>query len=238
MAVLGLVALVLSLNGRLNLYLQPRFQPLVLVSALALVVLSLWTLVDLDRPEVLRAHPPVRASTWLLLVPLLLVVLCAPSPLGAAHMSSAAVAGGLTDSPGTGRQSLRVRVATTTGSGPDGAAVLPPLPTGTVNQLPLDELADRYTLADKADLEGRTVSVLGVALPGPNGGWHLGRFKIFCCAADAVAYQVVLEDLPQEPQTDRWYQVTGVVDTRSGTVLPTIRVTHLEPVPQPQAPYL
>ncbi|SPT53396.1 Uncharacterised protein [Actinomyces bovis] len=239
MLVLGLVALVLVLTRRLNFYLQPYFQPFILLTALVLIVLAMWTLVDLDRPTVLKAHAPMRPSSWLVLVPVILAVVCAPSPLGAALMSSTAVAGGGGGAAYTAaKQSSRVRAAKVLGTNPDGTVAFPILPTGTVNSLGLDELSDRYSLGSKPQLAGRTVKLLGFASPGPDGGWRLGRFKIYCCAADAIPYQAALIGLSQELQADQWYEVTGLVQTNPEFEVPILQVTHLTAVPQPESPYL
>ncbi|WP_194948262.1 TIGR03943 family putative permease subunit [Actinomyces trachealis] len=239
MMVAGFVALVLVLTGRLNFYLQPYFQPLMLLTALVLIVLAMWTLVDLDQPAVLSAHAPMRPSSWLVLVPVVLAVVCAPSPLGAALMSSTAVAGGSGGTVSTtAKQSSQGRAAKLLGTNPDGTAAFSILPLGTVNPLGLDELSDRYTIGSKPQLEGRTIKVLGFASSGPDGGWRLGRFKIYCCAADAVPFQTVLTGLTQELQIDQWYEVTGVVQVSPGSEVPVLQVTKLDAVPQPETPYL
>lgn len=218
----GVVLLIVVATGRTTLYLRPSFQPLLAATAVVLIVLGVWTLVDLGRAAT-GSHSPLRAASWLAVVPVALALLAAPAPLGSWVLGSPAV------SDGGGAPLVR---------GPQQAPTWPSLDPSATTEIGLDELVDRYQIGLKAQLEGRSVKVLGMASPRPGGGWSLGRFKIYCCAADALAYQVDLEGLGQELVADQWYQVTGTVRTSSDSQEPVLEVTTLQAVPQPESPYL
>ena len=82
----------------------------------------------------------------------------------------------------------------------------------------------------------------------------MSRYKIYCCAADAVPYTVAVR-IPSTagnardgsaalPQEDQWVQVTGVVlppDAPPGTptpLFPTIDASTVRAIDTPKDPYL
>jgi uncharacterized membrane protein YcgQ (UPF0703/DUF1980 family) len=52
------------------------------------------------------------------------------------------------------------------------------------------------------------VRVLGFATPG-DGGYRLARFNVFCCAADAEAYEITIRGDPNRRPADQWLLVEG-----------------------------
>ncbi|WP_151549061.1 MULTISPECIES: TIGR03943 family putative permease subunit [Corynebacterium] len=233
---LSIVLLVLAITGQLNNYVQPFFRPIMILTGLALFGLGVWSLVRvrLDAATAAGEHP-VRATSWVLLVPVLLAVLSAPDPLGASMLGSAAVGGASTSmgDPQAQRAQQLVRVE----RNPDGTIAFPELARDDVNEITLEDLANRFYFGSKEDLDGVQVRVVGFASEGAEGDWFLGRFKIYCCAADAIPYQVRLEGLA-EPVSDQWYELSGTVDTAADEQWPVLRVEETEPIDQPNRPYL
>jgi uncharacterized repeat protein (TIGR03943 family) len=132
--------------------------------------------------------PPV---SWLLLLPLLVLALVAPAPLGAYASRRDASA-----------------------PPPPAQAVFPPLPLavdGAVN-LTMRAFAQR-SLYDQSDtLDGVLVRLTGfvVADPSVPDGYLLTRFAITCCAADARAFAVPTHGVSLPiPANDTWVSVTG-----------------------------
>ena len=236
-ASLGIILAVMAVSGQANNYLQPTFRPWILATGLALLGLALWTLWELafHLPSA-SADNPMRPSAWMLLVPLMLATLSAPDPLGAAVMGSTAVGGAAgTTSASTARQTQQ-RQMTRVGRNADGTIAYPPLGEDT-NEVTLEELAQRFTFGSKPELEGKTVRVVGFVTPADDGGWRVSRFKIYCCAADAIPYMANIADAPAPP-VDTWVDLVGTVDTRTSPDNPVIHVTQLKTIPQPKIPYL
>jgi hypothetical protein len=77
-----------------------------------------------------------------------------------------------------------------------------------------------YTPEKRAFYEGKMVQLVGQFVPGPpnNRSFTLVRYKISCCAADAIPLPVIImidpaseKTLPQDIRRDQWVQVTGRV---------------------------
>ncbi|EPH07164.1 TIGR03943 family protein [Propionibacterium sp. oral taxon 192 str. F0372] len=245
LVLLGIMIGVLVVTGQLNNYLRPAFSPLLAVTGVVLLGLGIWSAVATIRqpgpwhlgqghPD--QRHSPIRRTSWMLLVPVLLVVLVAPDPLGSALLTSQAAGGSEeTSTTTTRRPRARIQSPSARPRNPGGTVVYPPLSQTGINEMTLEELVLRHTEGDPAALEGRTVSVIGFASLDPKTGWRLGRFRIVCCAADAIGYRAQLRGT-SDLVDDQWYQVTGVVDTTGA--LPAIQVTSLNAIDQPVTPYL
>ena len=64
-------------------------------------------------------------------------------------------------------------------------------------------------MGGKTTLAGRKLDLLGFAEPRKGGnGWLLSRIQISCCAADAIALQIVVHGVPQ-PAKGTWVHVIG-----------------------------
>lgn len=232
LAVLGLVLLVFSLTGTLNNYVKPFFRPIMAVTALAFLALAGWSVAAAERGQAGtagHAHNPLRPTSWLLLVPVLLAAVCVPEPLGSQMVESQSVA-----SMAANQQRAVQRV----GRNADGTIAYPEL-TEPVNEITLEDLSNRYTFGSKEQLLGKKVKVLGFAVS-DDAGWMIARFKIYCCAADALPFRAQLATAGAagaEPSADAWYEVVGTV-TEDGGDLPGIAVEELNPIEQPKTPYL
>ncbi|AOZ72139.1 TIGR03943 family protein [Boudabousia tangfeifanii] len=270
-AAVGVTLTYLALTGKINKYLLPAFKNWILLCGLILLAFAIWTLWLALRPRLGQQktasagthdtgehfHPYSKAAA-LMLVPVMIVALSLPAPLGAFMTSKVATAQSraAADKP-------RARTALIPGQQvpgpipdddkPDFAAAqndvpqflpFPELKDGAVNALPLDELTDRVSDGDPKQLTDKTVQVVGFVspidqdtFPGQK-GWMLSRYKIYCCAADGVIYSAIIPD-GQMPKTNTWVEVTGTVDLgASKEGMPVLKVTKVKEIPEPKEPYL
>lgn len=85
-------------------------------------------------------------------------------------------------------------------------------------------------------LVDRPVSMTGFVSYGKE-GWYVTRMSISCCAADATAYRVLVEEADQ-PARDTWVSVTGVwVEGTGGRSSPAITATEVVEVEPPAQTY-
>ncbi|MGF1661527.1 MAG: TIGR03943 family protein [Kineosporiaceae bacterium] len=162
------------------------------------------------------AHlPPVA---WLLLLPVLAVYLVPPPALG----SDAVL-----------RES-RLAVA-------PSAELFPPLPPGDPVVLTPREAVERVLYEPGSEVLEREVRVVGFAVPDPEtGDWYVARISLACCAADGVAYRILVEGQPP-PAADQWISVTGRLGPPGGPTadvpIPRLAATELGPYEEPANPY-
>ncbi|UDL77580.1 TIGR03943 family putative permease subunit [Corynebacterium uberis] len=251
LTVLGAILITLAVTGRVQRYVQPAFSPWVCVAGAFLVGLGGWSLTVVARQQraaqraarrggsgVLDAASPMRATSWLLLVPVALVLLSLPEPLGSAMLGAQSVGGTLAHQ-GAG-QAARLHRA---GGDPSARAAFPPLPAeeaaGTGVEISLEELADRLNFGDAQELDGVRVRLVGFSAAGEGRLDQLYRYKIYCCAADALAYSARLVGAPVEAREDQWWEVTGTVDVGASiSGVPAVVVEQAVAVPRPERPYL
>ena len=95
------------------------------------------------------------------------------------------------------------------------------------------EAVERVLFDTDREILDRQVRVDGFAvLDEETGGWYVARISLACCAADGVAYRILVEDAPF-PGTDQWVSVTGVIAEPGGATegLPIPRLAAAEVVP-------
>ncbi|GAA3239077.1 TIGR03943 family putative permease subunit [Actinocorallia longicatena] len=89
-------------------------------------------------------------------------------------------------------------------------------------------------------LEGRTVKLIGFVAPRKQGHWYLTRLQMSCCAADAIAVQVIVLGAA-EPKKGAWVEVTGVWKAppakESGSGVHYLNATGVTPAAKPAHPY-
>ncbi|KAA8721678.1 TIGR03943 family putative permease subunit [Corynebacterium phocae] len=220
--VFGILLCGVALSGVSNNYLREWFRPFILITGVLLTGLGVWSL--RVAKSATGGKDPLHPMTGMLLVPVILAILARPDPLGSAMVTSTAVGGG------------ELKKATNVKPISRSLLAYKDLSATTPNDLTVEELFNRFAYDDKARIEGKPVRVTGFAVP-TGGGWMLSRFKIFCCAADAIAYGVRISGAPN-PGADSWVTITGTVDTTTDPDLPTIAVSQVEPIPAPEVPYL
>lgn len=200
---LGGVTLRVGLTDAYLAYVQPAFRIPLLLAAVVLLALGLlgaWR----ERPRPARAeadgideataddghaHHAPRVA-WLLLAPVAVLVLVAPPALGSFTAS---------------RQAQPVAAPAeppSLGIGADDPGK--DYRTMELTNYRLWALAD-----DTSALEDRRVRMIGFVTPRSGGGWYLTRIQISCCAADAVAYTVVVDGDQGNLAADQWVSVTG-----------------------------
>jgi uncharacterized repeat protein (TIGR03943 family) len=188
LAVVGATALWLGLSDASLAYIRAALRPPLAASGLVLLALAAATLRAGPRPQPAgHGHGGRLGAGWLLILPVLVLLLVAPPALGSYAAS---------------RQAPRA-------GGPVGT--FPPLADPVDGAVPMavSEFVGRALYDRRRSLEGARVRVLGFATPGDEGGYRLARFNVFCCAADAEAYEIVVRGDPNRRQPDQWLLVEG-----------------------------
>jgi uncharacterized repeat protein (TIGR03943 family) len=195
LAVLGLIAFRLVITGSYDSYVKAGMRlPLLAASAFLVAVgggsafVAAWRA---DRQEGIEGdHEHTPWIAWVLVLPLGVLLLVAPNPLGADAAS---------------RQDPYTPTYQGTEFGP-----LPPARDGAV-PLALGEFVNRALWGTGNSLDGTTVRLTGFVVRDVSiaDGFVLTRFTISCCAADAVPVEVGITGLPDIPPDDQWVDVTG-----------------------------
>ncbi|MCF6737640.1 TIGR03943 family protein, partial [Blastococcus sp. KM273129] len=134
-------------------------------------------------------HHDVAPSTWLLVLPVAVLLLVAPPALGAFTAE---------------RQAQPIAVPAGARS---SAALLGPDDEGADHRtLTLLEYGIHALAPGSPALTGRSVRLQGFALPRDGGGWYVARIRIGCCAADAVPIAVVLSGAPEDLEEGEWVE--------------------------------
>ncbi len=162
------------------------------------------------------AHLP--AVAWLLLLPVLAVYLAPPPALGADAVL---------------RESTRA-------VGP-ASELFEPLPAGDPLILAPRDAVERVLYDPQSGILDREVRVDGFAVPlEGEDGWYVARISLACCAADGVAYRVLVSGVPA-PGADEWISVTGRLsppgETTEGLPIPRLAATSVAPYTVPENPY-
>jgi uncharacterized repeat protein (TIGR03943 family) len=167
-------------------------------------------------------HSPGPRIAWLLCLPPLAIFLIAPPALGSF------VAERREDSPAP--------------PPPEIMDAFVPLADKDPIAMPIGEFIGRAWDDPQHSLTGRRVRLTGFVTPSTKKGrWYLTRMAIMCCAADAIALKVAIDDTPA-PKRDSWVEVTGTwIPTSNGTtargVPPRMTTTKVGQVSPPDAPY-
>lgn len=161
---------------------------------------------------------------WLLALPLAVLLLVAPASLGA--------------DAATRQEAYTPEIAGT---------VFPPLPEPTDGavDLRIGEFVDRALWDEGGSLDDTPVRLTGFVVHDPAvDGFVLARFRIACCAADAIPIKVAVLDDGGRPPEDQWLEVVGVAVDRPPTEpgadeIPQVELTltSYEAVDEPASPY-
>ena len=206
LAFLGAVLLRIAIGDAHLRYVADWMKWPILVSGVVMLLLAIGpTLRDADAADDghghdegdggHEAHGGVPRATWLLALPGLIAFVISPPELGA---------------------DLAQRRANQSAAA--APAAVAPLAAEGVNELPLEEFVWRAQ-SEADSLVDRTVALTGfVTHQGDR--WFVTRVSIGCCAADALAFRVEVDDAdgPRPPQ-DRWVRVTGSYVEGTGLTL-------------------
>jgi len=195
---LGGVTLAVALGDAHLAYVQPGFRPLLLLAAAVLLLLGLIGVVRArSRPDVEagaggghdHAHVAPRVA-WLLLLPVAVLLLVAPPALGSFTAA---------------RQAQQVQAPVE----PPVGGMGPNDPGEQHRTMALLDYSLHALAADTSALDGRIVRLTGFVTPREGGGWYVSRIGIKCCAADAVAFTVVVDAPQGDLAADQWVEVIG-----------------------------
>lgn len=205
------------LRGQLSYYIHPRYSLLVIVAAAILLLMAAV------RLRAIFAESPSRGPGWaylLLATPLLLGVLVPARPLGADTLAGRGVE---LNAVADGARATQLA---------SNSAEWNLLDWGTALSVRGDELV------------GQPADVVGFVFQGDGLGadaFYVVRYVVTCCAADGagVGLPVVWTGGGSLPENS-WVRVRGSIDraTVEGIEQPVLRAEAVEPVAQPENPYL
>ncbi len=195
---LGGVTLAVALGDTHLSYVLPGFRPLLLLAAAVLLLLGLVDVVRRSSPPEPEtgadgAHDHGHAAprvAWLLLLPVVVLLLVAPPALGSFTAA---------------RQAQQVPA----GEEPPAGGIGPDDPGAQHRTMTLLDYSAHALAADTSALDGRLVRLTGFVTPREGGGWYVARIGIKCCAADAVAFTVVVDGERGDLAPDQWVEVVG-----------------------------
>lgn len=235
--VIGLVMARLTLEGGYQSYVKSGlFWPL-LLSAVTLSAIGGWTLWQArgSSPAV-ATHPEPDAHGhhagddahrehvgWLLLVPIAVLLLVAPAPLGAFAAER-----------GSTNRVTAVEEA--------GFAPLPEPRDGAVN-LTIQSTIVRTFYADESTIKGVPLRLIGFVVPDDTAPdqYRLTRFVVGCCAADGTPLQVLVKTSHPLLPADTWVEVVAAWDgsfAESGASrLPVMEEHSSRQIDEPDQPY-
>lgn len=211
----GLFAVWLAWSGVLLDFVRPSMRTWVLLAGVVAVLLAVLPPGGLLASS--HRHAPGHdhgglAVSWLLVAPLLVVILVPPAPLGA--------------------NAVRARLS----SGGSGPGTFPPLGRLDRGAIPMSmaEFSTRALRDRSRSLDGVRVRLVGFVSGPAQDGYRLGRFVIFCCAADAEAVEVAVTGDGTARATNEWLEVEGVWVPGE---LPAVRAESVRRVGKPGKPY-
>ncbi len=218
LALLGGALLRIAADGTYLRYVRPSHRWWLLGAGAMMLVLAVVALVgELRGWQAPDAHEhPVGPGPWLLVLPVLVLTLVIPPPLGADAVGRVGVA------------ALRA------------GDLYPPLPPGPV-ELDIGDAVNRVVGDGSGSLAGREVTLTGFVVR-HGAETVLARMTITCCAADArpFAVRLVGGDVP-DLAPDTWLRVRGSIQPGSATQAnryrPAVTVRDAEVVPAPADPY-
>lgn len=221
---MGVYLVFLIISGSLLNYINIRFAWLTYVAAALFFLLGAVSLYGQLRGLHIRRDPTAHTHlTWAALLvaslPLLLGMLVPSQPLGVE-----AAAGRINFQP----------------VGGEAAAVA----RDPLDRSILDWLRAFHNTPNAAVFNGDPVDLIGFVYREPGFGedfFMVARFTISCCVADAQAIGIPVEYAQmQDLQDGQWVRVRGTLQAGQfrGQMMPIIQPESVEPVDQPEAPYL
>ncbi len=218
--VVASLLLALVLTGGYRTYLQEWFGPYLLVAAIIIGLLGLWTVLEAaDCPSPTDHSHGIPKIGALLLVPVALVGFARPGALGAEAATELAAPQPVSSTP----------------------VSFTPLASDSVTELSVLEYVQRYRFGDPELLVGKPVRLLGFVAQQNGlaaGQWSVNRFQIFCCVADASLVTVAVTGVEPPAGENIWVEVEGVVDLEASGEIPVLKVTSVKVVAEPEDPYL
>lgn len=220
-AVLGILLLRIVATEDYLRYVQPWMRWPLSVTGVVLLVMSIRPALGLIRHE--RRVP---ASSWLLVLPAVVVFAVAPPALGA-YIAE--------------RRPVQVRA-----SAPALDEMSEPTTSGP-RSLSVEEFTWGTGQADDPmSLAGSQVELEGFVSVDKQGGWYVTNLVIFCCAADVAVERIKVVGQPSPPR-DQWVRVTGTWVNGSGRWVndagpdpsnpASVTADAVDDIPTPKDPY-
>jgi len=218
------------LSGKLSMYINIRYAPLTVFGIIVLAIMALALFrepkADHDHQDSNHEHEHKTSTRALIIlfVPLLIAFLIPSHPLDA----SAATTRGMNVSAPLIGSSTQTRQFEATAD--------------TRNILDWIRIFNSGT--DPTPYLGQTAKVTGFVYHDPRlpvNQFIVSRFVITCCAADASAIgMIVTWDESGGLKDNRWVEVKGPVQSTQlgGQPIPLIQAVLVQPLEQPQEPYL
>ncbi|WP_123023842.1 TIGR03943 family putative permease subunit [Mycolicibacterium stellerae] len=226
---LGVSVLMIAITGVYTRYVRPALLPWLFASAAVLIILGVSAMIrDIrqfdpaaESHQHQHQHQHGRGITWLMVVPIVVLVFVAPPALNPRALSGSAAP--LSDNT---RKPF---------------AALPP---GGAPAIPLPEVLMRIAVGPAGGIDGRLITITGFTMKEAD-RVDLAKIVIVCCAADAQLARLhlsgsavsVAAGLPD----NTWVRVQGIVPAGqhySGTSsIPTVEVSSVIPIPAPANTY-
>jgi uncharacterized repeat protein (TIGR03943 family) len=240
---LGLFLLSRLLNGTLSFYIHPRFNVLILFTAVGLTALGICYAIQQRRQsahvhdddhehehahEHAHSHDVSWAGLLLLALPVLLGLLVEPRPLGASALQN--------------REINLGGSALASSSAPEGSELSVIANAGERNILDWLYLFQRSS--DPASFNGEEAHVIGFVYRDErfaDSQFMVSRFTVNCCVADAAPIGLIVEWPDTAVLTpDSWVEVTGTlqVGTFNGVKMSVLVAYSVTPTETPSQPYL
>ncbi len=227
------MALRLVVTDRYLLYVKHSMRLPLLASGVILLLLGATTILvgyrrrDRNNVHAGHRHGPMSVG-WLVLAPVVLLLAVAPPSLGASAARAASQSASTAPPPASDQP-------------------LAPM-AGSADGQPVAMTINDYIERDYADDHGGLDAGVPVVLTGfvtkvgGEEGFHLVRFRIFCCAADAQAFEVGVRGVSGDvPADDTWVEVTGTWTANQPVAdqnpLSQITAQSVTVIPAPSQPY-
>lgn len=197
LTLLGVVLLRLVITGEYQNYVRPGLGVYLAAAGVFFTVVGvLGAYHDFGRPSApsVRTHGPgaldyghsdAHGVSWLLAVPVLVMLLVPPPPLGSFAAGRGGAAAPL----------------------PPSRMVYPALPATVA--LTVRDYAMRAVWDHGRTLAGHRVTLTGFVAAAPDDAWYLTRMHVWCCAADASPAKVQVVGASRRYPTNQWVTVVG-----------------------------
>ena len=219
-------------TGTLFWYINQRFLFVVMAAGIGLLALAQTQLLiqhagqSAMQPSLTPSPGHSAGWHWLVLaIPLLLGIIVPARPLGATALANKGINTTAPQAASAGGQPVKNSVIST-------------------ERNIVDWIRAYNYETDPAVYDGQPADVIGFVYHDsrlPAGQFLVSRFTVSCCVADALGIgMIVIWPQAAELSGNSWVRVQGPVEatTLAGRPIPRILATVLEPVPQPEQPYL
>lgn len=237
---LGFIALLAWLvnTGQLTLYIHPRFAGLIEIAGwllLPMAVLQALSIVRAASPFEQRPHAHSHNSQWTYLPFLIVLILAFALPGNTLNVN-------MVNSKGLNSQ-LAAPPATTYEMSRPLAPQLRQMSRIDVTDRDYAEIVNELQFFPQ-EYAGKKIRMTGFVFrppETPKSQFSLVRYVVMCCTADALPYGILceLEDAAGY-QDGTWLTIEGVVQnaTSEDKTIPLIKITSLQQVAEPEAPYV